>query len=75
MNVRVEFPLGEITTLGPLIALGFIPKPEVDAKGITGKERWKAQGLEGKAYVIVDERMAKVVQRKLGKYRSRIVRE
>lgn len=74
MKVRFEFPLGEITTLAPLIAMGTLPKPEIDKKGITGKEQWKAQGLEGKAYIDIDESLAKALSVRLGKYRSRLVK-
>ena len=72
-KVRVEFPLGEVTTLVPLILVGIVPRPEIDERGITGKERWKAQGLEGKAYVEVNRSLAEIITRKLGRFRSRIV--
>jgi len=73
-KVRVEFPLGEVQGLGMLISMGIIPKPEIDPRGLTGKEKWNAQGLEGKAYVIVDSAMAAALVFKLGKFRSRIVK-
>jgi len=73
MIVRVEFPLGEVQGLGPLIALGMVPKPEIDPKGLTGKEKWNAQGLEGKAFVIVPRAMADVLVGKMTRLRSRIV--
>lgn len=73
MEVRFEFALGEITTLAPLVALGILPKPEIDVKGMTGKERWKAQGLEGKAYVIIDKGLAINLLHRLTRFRSRIV--
>lgn len=72
-KVRVEFPLGEVQGLGILISMGIIPKPEIDPKGLTGKEKWNAQGLEGKAYVEVDPAMAAVLVHKMGRLRSRIV--
>jgi len=70
---RVEFPLGEISNLAPLIALDIIPRPEIDPRGITGEEKWNAQGLEGKAFVEVSGAMADALVRKLTRLRSRIV--
>lgn len=72
-TVRVEFPLGEVSNLGMLISLGMIPRPEIDTKGITGKEKWNAQGLEGKANVQVNAVMASLIVDKLTRLRSRIV--
>lgn len=72
-TVRVEFPLGEVQGLGMLISMGIIPKPEIDPRGMTGKERWNAQGLEGKAYVEVEQAMANVLVSKMTRLRSRIV--
>lgn len=72
-TVRVEFPLGEVQGLGMLISMGIIPKPEIDPRGMTGKERWSAQGLEGKAYVEVEQAMANVLVSKMTRLRSRIV--
>lgn len=74
MNVRFEFALGEITTLAPLIVTGILPKPEIDKEGITGKERWKAQGLEGKAYVLISEELATNLLHRLTRFRSRIIK-
>lgn len=71
--VRVEFALGEVTSLGMLIAMGIIPTPEIDAHGITGKEQWNAQGLEGKAFVEVNPAIAQVIVSKLTRLRSRII--
>lgn len=71
--VKFEFALGEITTLGPLISLGVLPKPEIDKKGITGKEKWNAQGLEGKAYILIDNELAISLLGRLTRLRSRIV--
>lgn len=72
-TVRVEFPLGEIQNLSPLIIIGMIPTPEIDAHGITGKEKWNAQGLEGKAYVNVKRAVADLIVNRLTRLRSRIV--
>ena len=72
-KVRVEFPLGEVQGLGMLISMGIIPKPEIDLRGITGKEKWNAQGLEGKAFVEVEEALANVLVHKITRLRSRIV--
>jgi len=72
-TVRVEFPLGEVSNLGMLVSLGMIPKPEIDTKGITGKEKWNAQGLEGKAYVNVKRAVADLIVNRLTRLRSRIV--
>ena len=72
-KVRVEFPLGEIWKLGMMISMGMIPKPEIDARGITGKEKWNAQGLEGKAYVEVAPAMATILVQTMTRSRSRIV--
>ena len=73
-KVRVEFPLGEIPgKLELLIGLGMIPVPQIDPRGMTGKERWNAQGLEGKAFVEVEEAMANVLVSKMTRLRSRIV--
>lgn len=72
-TVRVEFPLGEVQGLAMLVNMGMIPKPEIDPRGITGKEKWNAQGLEGKAYVEVNPAMAQVIVGKIGRLRSRIV--
>ena len=72
-KVRVEFPLGEVQGLGMLISTGIIPTPEIDSRGLTGKEKWNAQGLEGKAYVVVESALANVLVQKMGRLRSRIV--
>ncbi len=72
-KVRVEFPLSEITALAPLIRVGIIPEPTVDPAGITGKEGWIAQGLEGKAFIEVDLALATAIVSRLGRYCSRIV--
>ena len=72
--VRFEFALGEITTLAPLIAVNIIPTPEIDSQGLTGKEKWNARGLEGKAYIMVDESLAVNLERRLTRLRSRIVK-
>ena len=74
MKVRVEFPLGEVQGLGMLIKMGIIPEPQIDERGIKGNEKWNAQGLEGKAYVEVEQAMADVLVHKLGRLRSRIVK-
>ena len=71
--VRLEFPCGEVFTLAPLVALGIVPEPQVDPRGMVGTERWKAQGLEGKAFVEVDDSLAGVLQERIGKYRCRVV--
>ena len=73
-KVRVEFPLGEVQGLGMLVSMGIIPKPEIDLRGITGKEKWNAQGLEGKAFVEVEEALANVLVHKMTSLRSRIVK-
>lgn len=73
MKVKVEFALGEVTNLAPLIALGMVPRPNIDQRGINGKEKWNAQGLEGKAWVEVDQAIADMLVRKLTRLRSRIV--
>jgi len=72
-EVRLEFALGEVCNLGPLIALGIVPQPEIDPKGITGKEKWNAQGLEGKAFVMVNLVVADMLLRRLTRLRSLIV--
>lgn len=72
-KVRVEFPLGEVQGLAMLVSVGIIPSPEIDQRGITGKEKWNAQGLEGKAYVEVTPEMANVLVQKMSRLRSRIV--
>ena len=72
-NVRLEFALGEITKLELLIGLNMIPQPEIDPKGLSGKEKWNAQGLEGKAFVLVPRAMANVLVHKMTRLRSRIV--
>jgi len=71
-KVTVEFAGGEVFKVAPLVALGIIPKPY--ALPLTGKERFAAHGLEGKFAVEVDEGLAEIIVKKLGKYRSRIVR-
>ena len=70
---RVEFPLGEIFTLVPLITLGIVPEPKIDPAGIGEKEEWQAQGLEGKGFVEVDDGLAQVLANRLGKYRCKLV--
>ena len=72
-RVRFEFPLGEVTTLGLMIALGIAPTPEIDPRGITKKDRCNAQGLEGKAFVMVPLALAQALAKRLGKYRCSIV--
>ena len=69
--VRFEFALGEIYTLAPMVSLGIVPEPKVDPVGMTGTEGWKANGLEGKGYVVVSEEMASMLERRIGKYRCR----
>ena len=73
MTVRFEFPCGEIFTLAPLVALGIVPSPEIDPKGIGKKERWTAQGLEGKAFIEIEEGLADILLKRIGKNRCRIV--
>jgi len=72
-KVRVEFPLGEVQGLGPLIALGGVGRIYIDPRGLTGKEKWNTQGLEGKCFVMVEKAMADVLVGKMTRLRSRIV--
>lgn len=75
MNVTVEFPCGEIFDLVPLVQVGIIPQPMVVPGGITGKEGFIAQGLEGKAELMTSPEVAEIIVRKLSKFRCKIVKQ
>jgi len=70
----IEFPLGELfnpNIRGYLWAWQMAGK--IQTKPITEKDRFKAQGLEGKASIPVDMVTALLVWRELPEYRRQII--
>jgi len=70
----IEFPLGEFmnTTIQGYIA-GWNLYKKIQTKPITEKDKFNAQGLEGKASVPVNLFTALLVWRELPEYRRQIV--
>ena len=71
--VTLEVPLGEIAMerFASLIALGILPRPMIG--NLTGKEKFNAQGLEGKASFTLPRPLAEALLKGLPPYRGRIV--
>ena len=75
MNVRLEFPLGEV--MNPNIA-GFIwawnLQNKIKTESISKKDRFNAQGLEGKATIELDLVGAVLAYQELPRFRRAIVK-
>lgn len=74
-TVTLEFPLGEIArgdTTSTILAM-MVRQKGAKPQPLTGKERFSAQGLEGKLSLELPRQVAETLKKQLPAHRSRIV--